>query len=795
MPIPITNILRAAGRTPWAIQEGKLQEIVAFLELRANGGLVAEEDVRAFAASNRRPTPAAHGSVAVLPLFGVIGHRMNAMSSMSGGTSTEKFASLFANALEDPNVRAIVLDIDSPGGTVQGVSELASQIYKARGTKPIVAVANALAASAAYWIASAADEIVAPPSGEVGSIGVFVIHTDVSKAEAADGVTHTIIKAGKYKAEGNPYEPLSEEARAAAQEYVDGYYGMFVGAVAKNRGVSVGDVRSGYGEGRTLRAADALKAGMIDRVGTLDSVLVGLGAKSAPKRAPAAVALLDGFVEGERIAARVDAALDLSGRIEFVEAARELLALDERTLEAIAADVAAAELLPPNSSTPPAALPAKETTMPPETLAPSAGAAPVPAEDRTDAFFALAKTHKGVLKGDPLENVATWRASGVSVEQVKEELLGRYASGAVPVVSGVHDRRQDKPFATFGEQLGAIRRAAMGTIDPRLMGLNEAYAAASGGSETVTSDGGFLVQQDFTSDLISHAFNQGEILSRIRKIPIGPGKNGLKINAVDETSRATGSRFGGVQAFWVNEADAATAKKPTFRRIELNLGKLIGLYYATDELLEDTTALEAIAMQAFSEELMFMTEDAIVNGTGVGQPLGVLNAGCLVVQGTSAGGANTIKSADVFGMYSRLLPRSLRNAVWLINQSTWPQLLALAVGTIPVFIPSGGPGAVATIADAPYGTLLGRPILPVEYTAQLGTQGDIILADLTSYVVVDKGGANTAQSIHVRFVNDETAFRFTYRVDGQPWYASAIAPYKGAALTQSPFIAFTSVRT
>lgn len=270
------RIYRMVMETPWAILPTKLDAILAVLELRASGGQVSAEEIRAIVGAAERPQQRAAGSVAVLPIFGTISQRVSLMSEMSGGTSTEQFGKAFRSLMADASVGAIVLDVDSPGGGVFGVAELAESIFKARGQKPIVAVANSMAASAAYWLASAADELVVTPGGQVGSIGVFAAHDDISRANDAMGVTTTLISAGTYKTEGNPYEPLTDEARAAIQAQVDEYYGMFTAAVAKHRGASVKDVRGGFGEGRTVGAKEAVKLGMADRVATLDETIARL---------------------------------------------------------------------------------------------------------------------------------------------------------------------------------------------------------------------------------------------------------------------------------------------------------------------------------------------------------------------------------------------------------------------------------------------------------------------------------------------------------------------------------------
>jgi len=349
-------------------------------------------------------------------------------------------------------------------------------------------------------------------------------------------------------------------------------------------------------------------------------------------------------------------------------------------------------------------------------------------------------------------------------------------------------REEWRKFTSFGEQLRAVVQAGMpgGTIDPRLMEMR----AATGLGEAVPSQGGFLVQPDFATELLNVTRETGLLVGKVRKIPVSATANGLKVNAVKETSRADGSRWGGIRAYWLDEAGDKTASKPKFRQVELSLKKLIGLVYANDELLQDAAALEEVIRQGFAEEFGFKLDDGIVNGSGAGQPLGILNSGALVSQAKETGqAATTIVAENIEKMYSRMDPRSLSKAEWYINQDTWPQLFQLhhkvGTGGVPVFVPNNG------LSEAPYGTLLGRPIVPIEQCATLGTVGDIIFADLSQYVMIDKGGIQSASSIHVKFTNDETVFRFVYRVDGQPMLNSAITPFKGSA-TVSPFVALAT---
>ena len=340
-------------------------------------------------------------------------------------------------------------------------------------------------------------------------------------------------------------------------------------------------------------------------------------------------------------------------------------------------------------------------------------------------------------------------------------------------------KNEERKFKTFGEQLMAAYRASMpgGQVDNRLT-----TRAASGLNESNPSDGGFLVQQDFVSELLKRTYETGILASKVKKIPISTSANGLKINAVDEDSRANGSRFGGVQTYWEGEADKLAGSKPKFRVLELSLKKLTGLCYATDELLQDTAALESVIRQAFAEEFGFKIDDAILTGTGAGEPLGILNSSSLVTVAKESNQAEKITVENLIKMWNRVWSRSRNNAVWFINQEIEPYLYTLKIGTTPVYVPAGG------LSEKPYGTLFGRPVIPLEQCSALGEVGDIILADLNQYLFIDKGGINAQRTIHVRFLYDENVFRFIYRVDGQPIWNKPLTPYKGTA-TQSPFVA------
>ncbi len=342
----------------------------------------------------------------------------------------------------------------------------------------------------------------------------------------------------------------------------------------------------------------------------------------------------------------------------------------------------------------------------------------------------------------------------------------------------------EKKWKGMGEFLGAVAKASApgGRMDNRLTYQN----TATGLNESIASEGGFLLENDFIKSLFESMITQSQVANRIRMIPIGSNTNRLRTLGIDENSRANGSRWGGVQAYWVAEADTAAQTKPKFREIEMSLQKLLALCYVTDDLLQDTTALEAIIKQAYADEMSFKIDDAIINGTGVGMPLGILNSDALVTTSKETGQeAGTIKYENILRMWSSMPARLRANAVWYINQEIEPQLytMALNIGTggAPVFMPSGG------AATSQYSTLLNRPIIPIEQCSPLGKKGDIILADPTQYIGIDKKAPTADVSIHVRFLFDEQVFRFIYKFNGMPYKDKPIKPYKGSN-SLSPFV-------
>lgn len=344
-------------------------------------------------------------------------------------------------------------------------------------------------------------------------------------------------------------------------------------------------------------------------------------------------------------------------------------------------------------------------------------------------------------------------------------------------------------FKSLGEQLHAIadveisRRSGEMKIDKRLHG--GVQKAPTGMSEMVGSEGGFPLAPTFVSSILEITHEEFNLLDQTDKHDITSPS--VKVNAVDEKSRANGSRYGGIRGYWANEGDSMTASKPTWRQITLNPHKLFVLYYATEELLADGGQMLSTSVNRYAaKEINFLTTDAILNGTGAGQPQGILNSGAKVKVSALAGQATkTVVSQNVVQMWSQLHVGSRNTAIWLVNQEVEAQLPFMTIGTagaqLPVYLPPGG------LSDKPYGTMMGRPVRAIEQCAGLGTEGDIMLIDPKQYISATRGAVQSSMSIHVAFLTDESVFKFTFRVDGQPWWSAALTPYKGSA-TQSPFI-------
>ena len=383
-------------------------------------------------------------------------------------------------------------------------------------------------------------------------------------------------------------------------------------------------------------------------------------------------------------------------------------------------------------------------------------------------------------------------ASQASIEQVQAMIeaertlvLPDHAS-----IGNVVDNQAANPthgFAHFGQYLAAVRKAAMnpGAVDQR---LNFGAAASTYANETTGADGGFLVPPQYSTEIMSVIEEQDTLLSRVRNIPVAGSEFKYPVN--EKTAHGTT----GIQAYWDSEGDAMTATKPVFKNGSIKLDRLTALAPVTEEALEDSAALGSWVQMEAGETMAFKITDAIYAGTGSGMPLGILNAPCLVtVTKESSQVAATVVAENVLKMKARMPQRNFARAVWIAHSDVEVQLAQMNfkiknvagsenVGGVPVFYPPSG------LSTTPYSTLMGRPILFLESASALGTAGDLVLADLSQYVAITKGGVKADQSMHFYFDQNVRAFRFVFRLGGQPWLSAAISRKNGSS-TQSHFVA------
>lgn len=347
-------------------------------------------------------------------------------------------------------------------------------------------------------------------------------------------------------------------------------------------------------------------------------------------------------------------------------------------------------------------------------------------------------------------------------------------------------------FKSLGEMAYHVRFASLrerGSMDPRLERL---AAASTYGNEASGSDGGFAVPPDFRTAIMEKVMGEDSLLSRCDQITTSG--NTFTCPADETTPWQT---TGGIQAYWDGEAATATQSKPALENKTIKLNKIRALVPMTEELLEDAPAMDAYLRNKAPAKIGFKVNLAIIQGTGVGQPLGILNSGCLVTvtkEGSQV--ADTLVGNNVIKMYARMPAANRRNAVWLINQDIEPQLFKLSLpGTDNegnattgwgglIYMPPGG------VSGAPYGTLFGRPVIPTEACETLGDKGDIIFADMSQYLALLKSGPNprVETSMHLWFDQDLLAFKFVLRVGGMPWWSSTISGRDGTPTTYSPFV-------
>lgn len=311
--------------------------------------------------------------------------------------------------------------------------------------------------------------------------------------------------------------------------------------------------------------------------------------------------------------------------------------------------------------------------------------------------------------------------------------------------------------------------------------LDRARKVQNAYSSSVPQDGGFLIPETLRAELLSVALEHSVVRPRARTIPMETLR--VPIPAIDSSSNVS-SVFGGIVCYWTEEGAALTESQASFARVILEAKKLTGYAEIPNELVSDATAFGAFFDQTFPQAMAWYEDDAFMNGSGVGEPLGFLNASAAVVVAEETDqAANTVKWENIVKMYARMLPSSLANAVWIVSPDTFPALatMALNVGTggSAIWLNNGVSG--------PPMTILGRPVIVSEKVPALGSVGDINFVDLSYYLIGDRQVMQAQSSPHYKFANDKTAFRIIERVDGRPWLQSAITPKNNGA-TLSPFV-------
>jgi HK97 family phage major capsid protein len=334
-----------------------------------------------------------------------------------------------------------------------------------------------------------------------------------------------------------------------------------------------------------------------------------------------------------------------------------------------------------------------------------------------------------------------------------------------PLFAQPKDHKALRLFNNFAEQLKAVKAAANGRIDDRLVQLDNEFRNAAGANEGIGSEGGFAVQTDIANGMMDSAAKAGNILPLLDQYTVGAGSNSVKWMDVDEDSVAT-TVYGGVQVYWAAEAASVTAKKPKLIEKELKLEKLMGLAYATYELDADSNFTSQLYTRAFTLGIQRELEGAVIAGDGIGKPIGLVTSGSKVSIAKEANqAADTILWENLSKMYNRALNKDqISSYAWLVHPDAAEQFdfltFPIGVGGVPVYLPASMVGSVTT--------LKGRPILESDHCSALGDQGDILFANLKEYMLITKGGVQADTSMHVQFLTAENAFRFIFRANGMP---------------------------
>jgi len=389
------------------------------------------------------------------------------------------------------------------------------------------------------------------------------------------------------------------------------------------------------------------------------------------------------------------------------------------------------------------------------------------------------------------------------VDDKVKEMASQF--GRKPVITGGEDMLVQDPkggfksLSHFARDVYLAEKTAGRRISKELLSWEEVVrkttpvtkAAGTGMSEGDSEYGGFLIPEEFRNDILMAVEQSNELLPRCMSVPMGAST--IKIPYVNGFDESGGLVWGGIQWYWTDEEAAYSETRPKLGRVTLSLKKLTGLAYMSEEILEDSpVSMEQLLRRGFSDGLSFQINKVLIRGTGAGQPLGFLNAPCLISTTAETGQtAATIVYENILKMYAH--SSNPGNSIWIANQGVLPQLatMSLAVGTggAPVFLPANG------ASGTPYNTLMGRPIVWNNHCSALGTVGDILFVDLSQYLVGMKAGQGMGgrfdMSIHLKFDYGQVAYRFMFRIDGQPWWPTYLTPAQGTNYL-SPLVALAT---
>lgn len=388
-------------------------------------------------------------------------------------------------------------------------------------------------------------------------------------------------------------------------------------------------------------------------------------------------------------------------------------------------------------------------------------------------------------------------------DQVRQELKAKadeiraYARGngrqTAPSTPGVKIGRirqavEDDPKRGFRTLADFALRCAEYHANPRSDERLMQVAAGTGMTQAVNSEGGVLLPPAYSKTIWDGVLRRSNsLLGYCDQIPVDPGVESVTIPAINESSRANGSRNGGITGAWKSELTQLSESRPSFREVKLTPHELYVFAYISDKLLRNAPSTASRVLEnGAADEIAFKIGDSIIEGDGLGKPLGIVgHAATVSVSKETNQAAATILPANIRKMMSRMHVNWTEGAVWFVNQDCLPVLegMEFPVGTggVPAYLPPGG------LADSPYSRLYGKPVIPIEYCSTVGTVGDIILANLRAYAAAVKGLADAQYSMHLKFDYAQTAYRVIFEMDGQPWLNSAITPFKGSNTT-SPFV-------